>query len=56
MADRDGPGVAGRAAWPRTWQENRTIVLPPCKDLREWVKAGVSVETVLSIIRNQLLR
>ncbi len=56
MADRDGPGVAGARRLASELGKKTHIVLPPCKDLREWVKAGVSVETVLSIIRNQLLR
>ena len=56
VADNDDPGKAGAQRLALTLQVPHKIIVPPCKDMREWVGKGATQALVLCVANQQLWR
>lgn len=52
VADNDGPGMAGASQLQNRLAVPSCIVVPPCKDMRDFVKQGGTAKIFESILKN----
>lgn len=56
VADNDGPGKAGAERLSKTLRVPNKTIVPPGKDIREWVRNGATQELVNFFINQKLWR